>query len=178
MPERKKRLYLHIYGAERITAGIIIFIIGLAVGSIIYLLYKPFETMNTTKMIFIASCVVMVLGLGMCAAGSLALSRKAEWERLRSEGIRYYADIIDCLKSDDYIKNIRENINPDNEIYNNEYTLICKYTDRNGVVRECKSPSLSYDPRNFISGKITVYVDTANPKKYFMDIMGSMNIKN
>ena len=105
----------------------------------------------------------LILGLVLFIRGCIALIRKKTWERLRQEGFPCKTDIVDCK------------LRPKGSSRSKDtYTLSCSYTDKNGDIRVFKSPVIFYDPREFISGKVIVYVDGQNKKKYFMDIRGAM----
>ena len=146
------------------TAQLDYYVITMKVGDVVEIKYdpdKPFKIMtgSPSQKGLLAGGIVILIGFVLFISGFFGLKQKSAWEHLRMEGVRYNADIVDCIMSGK----------------RKAYTLSCRYTDEKGDTHICKSPDLSYDPREYITDKVIVYTDASNYKKYFMDIKRSMN---
>ena len=115
--------------------------------------------------------VLFLVGAFFIYGGFYVKKRAKYEEQLFKTGECYFADITDCVlhKTNDH----------DGHRSRNNYTLVCQYTNKSGIIKECKMYALGYDPRPYISGgKVKVYVDPDNPRdynNYVIDIVGSMD---
>ena len=112
------------------------------------------------------AAILVIIGLGAGIIGASAIVKQRRNQKLRATGERYTANILDCRMT---TRRSRGRVS-------RTFKLICQYVDGDGVLRECKSDGLSYDPRPQLpGGTVTVYVGPGKPKKYFVDVDGSMS---
>lgn len=145
----------------------VVAIICIALALVIYLFGGHAKRESPEMAVF----VLLLVGAFFIYGGFYVKKRFKYEEQLFKTGECYFADITDCVLHKIY--------NSKGSRSTNSYTLVCQYTNKSGVVKECKRYGLGYDPRPYIrGGKVKVYVDPANPRdynNYVIDIVGSMD---
>lgn len=156
--------------AESPNSGKIYFVVAIvciALGLVIYLFRGHGERGSPG----LAAFVLLLVGAFFIYGIFYNKKRVKYEEQLFKTGECYFADITDCVLHKNFDRGGSRNLN--------SYTFVCQYTNKSGIVKECKRYGLGYDPRPYISGgKVKVYVDPANPRdysNYVIDIVGSMD---
>jgi hypothetical protein len=145
----------------------VIAVICIALALAIYLFGGPAKS-GSPEM---AAMVLLLVGVFFIYGGFHVQKRYKYEQQLLKRGECYLADISSC--------ELQKNFDSEGSRNTNSYTLVCQYTNKSGVIKECKRYGLGYDPRPYIKcGKIKVYVDPANPRdheNYVIDIAGAMD---
>lgn len=123
------------------------------------------ETLRAFRSLFLLAFGVP--GVLLLTAGGIvggrAHQRKKLAAQLRKEGTCLQAAAQDFVPS-----NVRINHHP-------VLRLRCAYTDAGGITYLFRSDYLRYDPLPYLpNGLVRVYVDVENPRRYFVDIDGSV----
>lgn len=93
-----------------------------------------------------------------------ATKKRRMIDDLVSSGNSIWADVVDVSSN----QNVR--INRQSPRY-----LLCAYRHTDGNTYMFKSPYLRYDPRRFLKdGKVKVWFDPYNMKRYYVDVDGSL----
>lgn len=130
---------------------------------------------TTTQDIFIFRMVFLLMfglmGLAFTVAGVIIIIkmmiRRKRLMQLKAEGAHIVAEIADYVES-----NIRVN-------YRRVGRRQCSYTGADGITYIFKTPYLRMDPAPYLDGgKVHVYYERDNMKKYVVDVDGSIGLGN
>jgi len=144
---------------------------AMQVGGAVTVYYDPLNPAQIkTGQTYNPQDAVLTVGLGLAFViiGIFAAIKERGNQDLRTNGECYEAHILGCPATG--------HAGRDWEDVTYTYVLVCQYMDRDGVLRKCRSRVLSEDPRPQLpNGTVAVYVDPGKPKKYFVDVEGSMS---
>ena len=125
------------------------------------------ETLNSFRMMFwliFGSFALVMLIIGTIFA-IRRKTRNNKNETLKREGTRLYAEFSGFAGSNVEVNN------------RNVSRLLCKYTDNQGRTYVFKSGLLRIDPSHYLrDGRVIVYHERGNLKKYFVDIDASAGL--
>lgn len=123
------------------------------------------ESVDSFRMIFLVVfglVGIILFTIGVVILGRILYKRKLE-QSLKDSGEKIMAKVTGCKKSLMQIN------------YRRPRYLICTYPSKMGGYVQVRSKLCMRDPRpGFVDNQVAVYVDRENPKKYFVDVEGSM----
>jgi hypothetical protein len=118
--------------------------------------------------------VIFIFGFVTLIRGMI---RRREIKQLKRQNTFVIADVIGCKLS-----NIRVTKNKRRRNNHREgqpvYYLRCSYQSIYGETYIFKSDLLNEDPTPYLKGKVNVYCDEDYMKPYFVDVDGSIGLKN
>jgi len=152
---------------------------SMRIGQFLEIYYQPDNpsSVRTGGSSWIVILIVGGMGVVFFLVGYSMMRKQREEKWLCEHGTRYDAVPVDCRLSTNVTRissSGSSTIQSTNVSYT--YVLICHYRGQDGTVYECSSRALNYDPRPYLSRNlVSIYVNSENPKKYFMDVLGSMD---
>ncbi len=157
---------------------------GMRIGQtmeVYYLPDKPQELRSSGMFgAVLPGAILFVMGAVFILFGLQAKKSARLQEELRTRGIAYDADVIDCRMDMSTTRTTNNHSSSysttSTQQVNIRYTLIVRYQSRDGNTYECKSRAMSYDPRPYMQGpQVKVYVDEYDAKRYFVDVESAMD---
>jgi hypothetical protein len=159
-------------GVEREVRLDAVYTASMRVGDAFPIYYDPLDPARIkTEPSYDATGVAITtaLGLAFIVIGICAAMKERGNMQLRANGERYEAMILGCSAT----AHVSHSSDSTSTTYT--YVLTCEYRDGDGIARKCRSRVLSEDPRPRLpAGTVTVFVVPGKPRKYFVDVDGSL----